>query len=292
MSSPKVDWVNLTERASFASHRLIGWIYWDPTAQQNLADLGVPNGLGHYVAYRGAPLASAGTAAVVAAFYTIKSELVEFALNHSAPHATWLEIHQARDAAVLTGIRKLAPEIEIPLASMAQELWRTADSLSSSGRVLFAAHRQWPRPEDQFLSAWNAVNTLREWRGDTHMSLLVSEEIGPVEAGLLHDAWMGYPNQWIPKSRGANDTEIATALHHLRARGLANDNAVNQAGIDFRQHLEDRTNEICQIVWRTLGADQTLRFIETIEPVSERFLRHIDETAGDFWMPAARARRL
>ena len=26
------DWVALSARASMASHRLIGWIYWDPVA--------------------------------------------------------------------------------------------------------------------------------------------------------------------------------------------------------------------------------------------------------------------
>ena len=91
------DWLALTRRAGFASHRLIGWIYWDPVAQQNLEKLGVPGGLGHYVSYRAAPLAAAGSESVVAAFYTIKRELLELALNHASPHATWYEIHQARD---------------------------------------------------------------------------------------------------------------------------------------------------------------------------------------------------
>jgi hypothetical protein len=46
------DWTELTARASFASHRLIGWIYWDPRAIELYTALGVPNGLGYYAASR------------------------------------------------------------------------------------------------------------------------------------------------------------------------------------------------------------------------------------------------
>ncbi|NBR68414.1 MAG: hypothetical protein EBT79_14295, partial [Actinobacteria bacterium] len=82
------DWMDLTRRASFASHRLLGWIFWDQRAKDNLAALGVPDGLGHYIVNRGAPLAPAGAEAVFAAFYTIKREFVRFAIEHAAPHIT------------------------------------------------------------------------------------------------------------------------------------------------------------------------------------------------------------
>ena len=34
------DWLDLTRRAGFVSHRLIGWVYWDPVAIENYAALG------------------------------------------------------------------------------------------------------------------------------------------------------------------------------------------------------------------------------------------------------------
>lgn len=287
------DWQSLTRRASFASHRLIGWIFWDPTAKENLAGLGVPDGLGHYIVNRGAPLAAAGTEAVFASFFTIKREFIEFSFAHAAPHVSdWRDVTRARDAAVRTGLERMAPEIIAPLGALADDLWRAVDLLPASGRVLFAAHKSWPRPDDAVLSAWNAVNTLREWRGDTHFALLVADDIGLVEAGLLHDAWMGYPPQWIPRSRGADDDEIARALENLAERGFVTDGVVNAAGVAHRQLLEDRTDELCQAMWRTVGADVTTAFIDLIEPVGDRFIAHIDATAGDNWMPAARPRRI
>lgn len=286
------DWMDLTRRASFASHRLLGWIFWDPRAKENLAALGVPDGLGHYIVNRGAPLAPAGAEAVFAAFYTIKREFVRFAIEHAAPHIDdWHAVTTARDAAVRAGLEEMTPQVTGPLGELAPDLWSTVDALPSSGRVLFAAHRAWPRPQDPVMSAWNALNCIREWRGDTHFGILVNDDIGIVEAGLLHDAWMGYPDQWIPRSRGADDTEIEAGLASLAARGFVTDGRVNEAGIAYRQDVEDRTDELCTRAWRHLGEEKTVRFLSIIEPVGDRYVAHIDATAGENWMPAARPRR-
>lgn len=286
------DWMDLTRRASFASHRLLGWIFWDPRAKENLAALGVPDGLGHYIVNRGAPLAPAGAEAVFAAFYTIKREFVRFAIEHAAPHVSdWHAVTAARDAAVRAGLEEMTPQVMEPLGALAADLWSTVDSLPASGRVLFAAHRAWPRPQDPVMSAWNALNCIREWRGDTHFGILVNDDIGIVEAGLLHDAWMGYPDQWIPRSRGADDAEIAAGLASLEARGFVTDSRVNEAGIAYRQEIEHRTDELCARAWRHFGEENTLRFLSVIEPVGDVYVAHIDATAGENWMPAARPRR-
>jgi hypothetical protein len=286
------DWLDLTRRASFESHRLIGWIFWDPTAKDNLAALGVPDGLGHYIVNRGAPLCPAGPEALFAAYYTIRREFVSFAWNHTAQHVSdWHAVSRARDAAVLTGLERLSPEIIQPLGDMADELWRTVDALPASGRVLFAAHKSWPRPEHAALSAWNALNAIREWRGDSHFGILIAEDIGIVEAGLLHDAWMGYPKEWIPRSRGADDESISSALENLASRGFVTDGIVNDDGVAYRQQLEQRTDELHQQAWKILGEENTCSFLKLLEPISERFVDEINLTAGDNWMPAARPRR-
>jgi hypothetical protein len=286
------NWHTLTQRASLASHQLIGWIFWDPTAKENLAALGVPEGMGHYITNRAAPLASAGSEAVFAAFYTIKREFIQFSLQHAQPHIThWTDVTDARDAAVLSGLQRLAPDIVMPLGELADDLWRTVDALPASGRVLFGAHKSWPRPSHPTLSAWNALNTIREWRGDTHFALLVADDIGLVEAGLLHDAWMGYPTQWIPRSRGADDAEINNALAHLTKRGFVTDGVVNDAGVDYRQRIEESTDQLCESAWQIFGEHNTLKFLDIIEPVGQRFVEEINTTAGENWMPAARPRR-
>lgn len=146
------DWIELSARASFDSHRLIGWIYWDPVAIEAYTQLGVENGFGYYIATRGGPLAPAGHQAVSAAFYSIHPGFVQISLEMAQAAATWQQVTDARDHGVAEGLRAHAPELCDELASLRDPLWEAADALSSSGRVLFAAHRQWPRPDDEALA--------------------------------------------------------------------------------------------------------------------------------------------
>jgi hypothetical protein len=285
------DWTDLAARASKASHRLIGWIYWDPDAIAAYAALGVPNGLGWYVASRAAPLAPAGHQAVTAAFYSIHPGFIEGALGLAANATTWPEITRVRDEAVGAGLRRYTPEVCEGLAHLGPALWATVDALPSSGRVLFASHRAWIRPDDAVVSAWLALNCIREWRGDTHFAVLLSEGLSGTQAGLLHDAYMNYPDQWIARSRGADDAEITDAIAGLEARGLATDGVVNSLGVSLRERIETTTDRLSEQPWRTLGASDTHRLLEVIEPAGERLMARVDETAGPDWMPAARERR-
>lgn len=285
------DWTALSARASFASHRLIGWIYWDPGAIERYTALGVPGGFGYYVASRGAPLAPAGHQAVAAAFYSIHPGFIELCLTTAAEHTTFDAIMDERDAAVGDGLRAHVPEICDELGQLAPRLWAAADELPVSGRVLFAAHRERPRPDDPVVAAWLAVNCIREWRGDTHFAVLAAHDLSGTQAGVLHNAHLNYPEQWIPRSRGADDEALRVAFEGLEARGLASDGRVNAAGLALREEIEATTDRICERAWRLLGEEATVSFLDLVEPVGGRLLARIDETAGEEWMPAARERR-
>ena len=284
------DWLELTRRSSCASHRLIGWIYWDPRAIELYAQLGIPNGTGYYVASRAAPLLPAGHQAVAAAFYSIHPKFIEFAVTLAEQHASWSDIYAMRNQAVGEGLRQYVPEICNELESMRDELWQVADSLPESGRVCFAAHRQAPRVDDALVSSWLAVNCIREWRGDTHFAILTSEDISRVQAGILHDAHLNYGG-WIAQSRGADAEAITQAFADLESRGLAEDGVVSTAGLAVREMIEERTNELTQRAWQSFGFDNTERFLNMVEPIGERLMKRIDDTAGPNWMPAARVRR-
>jgi hypothetical protein len=288
---PATDWTALSARASLASHRLIGWIYWDPGALERYAALGVEMGGISYIASRSAPLARAGAQVVAATFYSISPEFIAAALAITEERTSFAAIAAARDDAVVAGLNAYVPEICSGLASLAPALWAAADALPVSGRALFAAHRQQPRPDDELLSAWLAVNCIREWRGDTHFAVLATENISGIQAGLLHNAYMGYPKDWIPRSRGADDADIAEAYATLAARGFADGDVINDAGLALRERIETRTDSLCERAWRAVGLKFTTEFLALVEPVGDRLVARIDETAGTEWMPAARHRR-
>lgn len=290
--SDGTDWIELSSRAGKASHRLVGWIYWDPDAIAAYAGLGVPDGLGYYIASRGAPLGAAGNEVVTAAFYSIHPDFVAVALDLCRGHTTFAEAARVRDEAVVAGLRRYAPEVCDGLAALAEPLWAAADALPVAGRALFAAHVAWPRPaDDPLLSAWLAVNAIREWRGDTHWAIQIAEDLSGDMAGVLDGAWRDYEDHWVARSRGADDAAVALALAELERRGLATDGAVTRAGIDYRQGLEDRLDDLCTRGWRHLGEERTRAFLDTVEPVGDALMARIDVTAGPNWMPAGRDRR-
>lgn len=286
------DWSEVSRRAALASHRLIGWIFWDPVAIANYAALGVPNGMGYYIASRAAPLAAAGDQAVTAAFGSIHGDFVRFSLDLCRQHTTFAAAAEARDRAVSSGLRGYVPEIVDELGTFAADLWVAADSLPSAGRVCFAAHRQWPRPtHDDALSAWLALNCIREWRGDVHWAIQVTDGLSGTAAGLLDGAWRDYPDDWLARSRGADDAMVTAAMEELDARGFVTDGRVNDEGVRHRQDLEDRLDALTAAPWQHLGADRTLQLVELIAPVADRLLERVNQTAGPNWMPAARLRR-
>lgn len=285
-----VDWRALASRAGFASHRLVGWIYWDPEAIANYAALGVPDGFGYYIASRGASLADAGNDVVVAAFYSIHAGAIAACLDTCREHTTFEQTALARDAAVTAGLRRHVPEICDELGALGPALWDAADSLPVSGRPLFASLLRRRREDDPLLGAWLAVNCIREWRGDTHWALHVAEDIGPIEAGILDGAWRSYEGDWVPRSRGADDAALDAAYATLEARGLAADGRVNEAGIALRQQIEDQLDHLSSTAWRHLGEEHTRRFLDLVEPVGDRLIERVDQTAGDKWMPAGRRR--
>ena len=255
--SYSTDWDDLSARASFASHRLIGWIYWDPFAQESYRTLGLQDGGVSYIVSRSAPLAPAGHQAVAAAFYSISPLFIEISLALVAECTTFEAVAQARDEAVGRGLRQYAPEICNGLASLGPALWDAVDGLPVSGRVLFAAHRERARPDDLVVSAWLALNCIREWRGDTHFAVLLAEEISATQAGMLHNSFLNYPQDWIPRSRGSDDAALQEALDDLRMRGLADEGGVNAAGLELRRNIEARTDRLTQRAWRLLGATRT-----------------------------------
>jgi hypothetical protein len=283
------DWIELTRRNARSVQTTIGWIFWDPGAVERYARLGLPGPLG-YIASRAAPLAPAGADATIAAFGSISPVGIRIAFDLVAEHTSFDDVWRARDAAVLDGLRAHAPEIVDPLIGLGPDLWEVVDELPTVGRVLFAAHLRMPHPAEPLLSGWHAVNCLREWRGDLHWALVAASGLEGVEASILHNAWLGYERDWLPKSRGSEPRELERAWSSLAERGLARGGEVTTSGIELRQHIEDETDRLSVLPWQLLGEERARRFAIDFEPPCEALLRRVDITAGPNYQPASRLR--
>lgn len=281
-----------TKRLGRLTQSLIGWIFWDPGAERRYEALGVPGRLG-YVGTRAAPLASAGDDAVIAAFSTIHPNIVRAGLAAVRKTTTFEAMWAARNEAIVEGLRTHLTDAQCDaLAAQDEALWRAVEACPLSGRTFFGAHLAMERPKDALLSAWNAASNEREWRADTHMAILVHENLDAVEASILHSAWMGYPHDWVPRSRGWQDDSLAAGFASLESKGLADAKAgaVNERGIALREEIEQRTDELGSIPWAALGREATSAIADALEPIAPVLLKRVDDTVGKYWMPAARGR--
>ena len=287
VGSGDVDWTAVSRRNARSVQTTVGWIFWDPGAVARYERLGLPGPLG-YIAARCAPLAPAGPEAVIAAFGSISPTAIRAVFEALAagpgPRAYW----DARDQAVVEGLHTHAPDAVAPLEELGPGLWPVVDALPSVGRTFFATHRSMPRPADPLLSGWHAVNCLREWRGDTHWALVVGAGLTHAEASILHNAWLGYEPDWIPRSRGTTDADLEAGWSALERRGLADGRSVLPAGTALRQELEDRTDALTTPPWELLGAERSLWFAERLEPPCRLLLARVDVTAGPNYQPASR----
>jgi hypothetical protein len=283
------DWIEITRRNARSVQTTIGWIFWDPGAVERYARLGLPGPLG-YIASRAAPLAPAGTDATIAAFGSISPMGIRIAFDLVAEHTTFADVWAARDAAVLEGLRAHAPDIVEPLIALGPGLWDVVEALPTVARVLFAAHLRMPRPEEPLLSGWHAVNCVREWRGDLHWALVAAAGLDGVEASILHNAWLGYERDWLPKSRGSEPGEVERAWSSLEEKGLVRGGEVTTAGIELRRHIEDETDQLGVLPWQLLGEERARRFATDFEPPCVALLRRVDITAGPNYQPGSRVR--
>jgi hypothetical protein len=290
MALASSDWFDVTRRNARSVQTTVGWIFWDPGAVARYEALGVAGPLG-YIGARAAPLAPAGPEAVEAAFGSISPLGIALAFDAVRAHATSFDaLWRARDEAVAEGLREHAPGIVEPLVQLGPPLWEVVAQLPTAGRPLFASHLRMARPDDALLSGWHAVNAIREWRGDTHWAVVAAAGLSGIEASILHNAWLGYDRDWLPTSRGSAPADIQRGWASLRAKGLADADAVTPEGVALRQRIEDETDRLTTLVWELLGEERSLAFAVDFEPPCELLLARVDVTAGPNYQPASRIR--
>ena len=273
-----LDAVEVTRRIARSVQTTIGWIFWDPGAVVRYEALGLPGPLG-YIASRSATLASAGPEAVSAAFGSISPLGIALTFEILGEPQRFMDAWSARDEAVLEGLRAFAPKIEAPLLEAGDGLWSVVDQLPRVGRVLFGSLLAIPRPTDPLLSAWHAVNALREWRGDTHWAIVVANGLTHPEASILHNAWLGYEADWLARSRGTSDEDLQAGWESLTRKGLVRNGVVTEEGVALRQRIEDQTDELTTLPWELFGLERTMDLATHLEPPCVDLLARVDLTA-------------
>ncbi|MEH3033170.1 MAG: MarR family transcriptional regulator [Aeromicrobium erythreum] len=239
-------------------------VYFAPDAKERYGALGLRGYWRGYFASRAGALGTPGAEVVTAAFHGFAPGMVARAVP---------EVWSLADReAVLDARLQLAREAVGPAVEAAgQDAQALADSLTIAlreldvaGKVLAAAHRSVPAPDDAVGRLWHAATVFREYRGDCHVAVLTAAGLGGCAANVLQVA-TGRAEATQREHRGWTEQEWAAAQESLREWGwVGDDGTATDLGRVARDRLEDATDRACDA---GIGLTTRARMVTLAEPL-------------------------
>ncbi|MGA5699212.1 SCO6745 family protein [Peterkaempfera bronchialis] len=242
-----------------------------PQAHPSFHPYGITHPWAVYFAGRAAPLGAVPASVVDAVFYHFKPALIARFVPAVWDQAGPEKVLAVRLAGVDAALRALLPvPIDSPAIAEAAELAVEAvAACTAAGRPLGAANAALPLPDEPHLRLWQALTTLREWRGDGHSAALLHSGLDAVEALVAITAEGREVRSILQQQRGWSDADWEAAEGRLLARGLLDrDGALTAAGLAVRRDIEDLTDRLALAPWQALGTDRSLRLHHLVRPLS------------------------
>jgi hypothetical protein len=170
----------------------------DPATYERGAALGF-DGFGFYLYGRGACLGAVDADVAAAAYVFFAPATVrpawEAGLAVMAPDRA-----AAEWAGCIHAWGRQHVPADLDAARLAELAGRVVAGADVGALPLFAAWRRLPEPDDVAALAAHCMNGLRELRGGLHGLAVRAVGLAPVEAIVVHDAWMGslfgWPEPW------------------------------------------------------------------------------------------------
>jgi len=244
----------VARRMWMATEPLHAVIYFAPEAKAAF-DLAALKGFWMgYFAGRAAPMGPVPAEVVTATFYNFQPDMVRRAIPDAWTFASPARVLEARLEGAGAALERLTDGADFSKA--ADLAMQAAETVDPVGRALAAANASLPWPDGDVLRLWHALTILREYRGDGHVSVLVSEGIDGLEAHVLMSASGMVPAERLRGARGWSEDEWAAAADRLREHGwLDGAGALTATGTAMRERVEVRTDELALAPWRALGDD-------------------------------------
>ncbi|MFG2951644.1 SCO6745 family protein [Streptomyces adustus] len=253
-------------------------VYFAPEPLEEFRSIGYRGYWMGYFAGRAAPLGQAGADVVHALFYNFTHERVSRALpaawNFAPPDKA---LHARLRGSVSALRRALGPTADGAEVARAAELaMRAARSAPLEGRVLFAANRSLPVPEEPLARLWQAATLLREHRGDGHVAALAAAGIGGRESHVLQATARGIPPEVYTVARDFDETEWTSIRDTLTGRGLIEDGRLSRHGHQLTAEVEARTDRLAATAYDALDAEETDELLRLLRPLTRAVLREGD----------------
>ena len=170
-------------------------------------------------------------------------------------------------------VRLLAVSAESDQSVEAADLLvRAAASAEIGGRIMFAALRAMPVPEDPVERLWHAATLLREHRGDGHVAALQAHRIGRTEAHVLLAIDLGMAPADFGRLHHLPSRYLDETIEGLRRRGLVTaEQTFTDEGRAVKDAIERLTDELAADALRTLTAEDRERLVAALEPLADAF---------------------
>ena len=209
-----------------------------------------------YFAFRAAPLGAVGAEVVTAAFYNFAPAFVARRVPAVWSAVTPESALEARLAGVDAAVRRVLGE-EWPdsgeVAEAAELAGTAAAAVDLPGRPLAAGNAAVAVPDRPHLALWQALTTLREYRGDGHNAALLQREIDGVAAHVLAAAAGRSTREWLSRARGWDDAAWDGAVAHLAERGWLAEGELTAEGLAMVAAVEADTDRLALAPWQALG---------------------------------------
>jgi hypothetical protein len=224
-----------------------------------------------YFAGRAAPLGPVPAEVVHAVFYNFADGEVSRHIPRVWATTTRQAALVAREQGSVAALRRILGDLaDGPLVARAADLaTRAATSAPTEGRILYAALRALPLPEEPVARLWHAATLLREHRGDGHVAALVTAGIGGTEAHVLHALSEGIPAEKFGRVHHLPPPRLATVVDGMRARGLIDASGwLSEAGRETKARIETLTDSLAAPAYDALDPHELDQLVADLEPIS------------------------
>ncbi len=246
-------------------HRLV---YFVPEAAEEYGALGVKGG-GGYFGSRSAPMGPVPDEVIIATFYNFSPRAVTDSMPGVWELASPQALQAARVRVVGRALERVGVEMSADEIAEARALIDpVVAALDLAGKPLAAANAAVALPDDPLVALWQQLTVVREWRGDVHIALLVTNEIGPCECLVVQVSTGRFPMRIAQATRRWNEDEWNAAVENLRERGwMTADATMTSEGIAARDAIEKATDRLCAPIWTPIGDSGAARFGQLIMPI-------------------------
>jgi hypothetical protein len=267
--------VLVLEHTARTLHRLVEPIhlvtYFADEPTDALLALGLRNYWDGYFAGRAAPLGRVPAEVVDATFYNFAEGEVSRHIPRVWTITTPEDALAARQRGSVAALRRILGDLaDAPgLARTAALATKAATSAPTEGRVLYAALRALPVPEEPVARLWHAATLLREHRGDGHIAALVADGIGRTEAHVLHALSEGIPAEKFGRIHHLPEVQLAAVVDGMRVRGLIDASGwLSDAGRKTKERIEALTDDLAVPTYDGLMPRELDQLTADLGPIS------------------------